>query len=54
MLAILAVVLEMAQLWIPGRHSQFIDFAASSAGACIGMLAVSVVDRFRPADLRSR
>jgi VanZ family protein len=53
MFAVLAVVLEMAQLWIPGRHSQFIDFAASSAGACIGMLAVSVVDRFRPADLRS-
>jgi VanZ family protein len=54
MLALLAVVLEMAQQWIPGRHSQFIDFAASSAGACLGMFAVAVVDRFRLADLRSR
>jgi hypothetical protein len=44
-LALLAVVLEIAQLWIVGRHSQFIDFAASSAGACAGILAVAVMDR---------
>jgi VanZ family protein len=50
MLVLLAAVLEMAQLWQPGRHSQFIDFAASSAGACLGMLAVAVVDRFGLAD----
>jgi hypothetical protein len=54
MLALLAVVLEMTQQWIPGRYSQFIDFAASSAGACLGLLAVSVVDRFGLADLRPR
>jgi VanZ family protein len=54
MLALLAVVLEMAQQWIPGRHSQFIDFAASSAGACLGMLAVAAVDRLGLADLRPR
>jgi hypothetical protein len=54
MLGLLAVVLEMAQQWIPGRHSQFVDFAASAAGACLGMLAVTVVNRFGLADLRSR
>jgi VanZ family protein len=45
MLALIAAVLEVAQLWVPGRHSQFIDFATSTAGACLGMLAVAVVDR---------
>jgi hypothetical protein len=51
MLALLAAVLEMTQLWIPDRHSQFIGFAASFAGACLGMLAVMVVDRFGPLPL---
>jgi hypothetical protein len=46
MLALLAAVLEVIQLWIPGRYSQFIGFVAGSAGACLGMLAVAVVDRF--------
>jgi VanZ family protein len=45
MLALLAAALEVAQLWVPGRHSQFIDFAASTAGACVGMLAAGVVER---------
>ena len=45
MLAALAASLEMTQQWLPDRHSQFIDFAASAAGACLGMLAVAVVDR---------
>ena len=43
MLVLLAVVLEVAQLWVPDRHSQFVDFAASSAGACLGMLAAVVL-----------
>jgi hypothetical protein len=46
MLALLAAALEVIQLWIPGRYSQFIGFAAGSAGACLGMLAVAVLDRF--------
>jgi hypothetical protein len=46
MLALLAAVLEMMQLWIPDRHPQFIDFAVSSAGVCLGISAVAVVDRF--------
>ena len=45
MLALLAAVLEVAQLWVPGRHSQFIDFAMSSGGACLGISIVAIVDR---------
>ena len=40
LLTLYAGLLEIAQLWIPGRTSQFIDFAASSVGACIGAYAV--------------
>jgi VanZ family protein len=35
-LALLAAILEVGQLWIPGRTSQLIDFMASSAGAAFG------------------
>lgn len=33
----LAGVLEAGQLWVPGRTSQVIDFAASSVGAIAGV-----------------
>jgi hypothetical protein len=36
MLISLAATLEVAQRWIPGRHPQFIDFAAGVAGTCLG------------------
>jgi hypothetical protein len=52
MLISLAATLEMAQRWIPGRHSQFIDFASGAAGTCLGMLAAMVVHRIAFADLR--
>jgi hypothetical protein len=35
----LAAVLELIQRMIPGRHSQFIDWFASSLGAGAGMSA---------------
>src|SRR4051812_9794223 len=37
-LVALAGILEIGQLWVPGRTSQFIDFAASSAGTVAGVL----------------
>ena len=37
-LVVLAGILEVGQLWVPGRTSQFIDFAASSVGALAGVL----------------
>lgn len=36
-LVLLAGTLEVGQIWIPGRTAQLVDFAASSAGALIGM-----------------
>ena len=35
-LSLYAAILEIAQMWVPGRNPQFIDFVASSAGALIG------------------
>ena len=52
MLISLAATLEVAQRWIPGRHPQFIDFAASVAGTCLGMFAAMVVHRIALGDLR--
>jgi VanZ family protein len=41
----LAAALEMIQLLIPGRNSQFIDWYASSFGAGFGVLAVILMER---------
>jgi hypothetical protein len=54
MLTSLAPTPEVAQRWIPGRHPQFIDFAASVAGTCLSMLAAMVLHRIALADLRWR
>jgi peptidoglycan/LPS O-acetylase OafA/YrhL len=40
-LVIYAGILEVGQIYAPGRHSQFGDFAASSLGVLIGVLMVS-------------
>jgi VanZ family protein len=36
-------VLEIFQLWIPGRVAQISDFAISSLGSCLGVLLASIV-----------
>jgi VanZ family protein len=33
-----AGLLEMAQLWIPGRYAQLIDFAAGAVGVILGFV----------------
>jgi VanZ family protein len=47
-LILLAAALELAQHWIPGRHSQLIDFVASSIGASLGIVALAIRDRLHP------
>jgi VanZ family protein len=42
-----AAVLEMIQRLIPGRHSQLIDWFASSLGAGVGVLAVALMERLQ-------
>jgi VanZ family protein len=44
-LCLYAGILEILQIWIPGRHSQLIDFAASASGAVSGCLLVTIVIR---------
>jgi VanZ family protein len=46
-LALLAATMELAQYWIPGRHSQLIDFVAGSVGASLGIIVLAVIDRLR-------
>jgi VanZ family protein len=46
-LGALAALLETAQLMLPGRHAQIIDFAASAAGAAAGVVGALVAGRFR-------
>ena len=39
-LSVFAATLEIAQVWMPGRHPRVMDFAASSAGSLIGSALV--------------
>jgi VanZ family protein len=50
----LAGVLEVIQRVIPGRHSQVIDWFASSSGAGFGVLAVLLMERLLAAPPRDR
>ncbi|MFE1602626.1 VanZ family protein [Methylobacterium sp. ID0610] len=45
MLAALACVMEVGQIWVPGRTSQVIDAVASVSGAGLGVLAGSALHR---------
>src|SRR5262245_28523670 len=38
--ALYAGILEVGQIWVPGRHFGLIDYLASSSGAFVGTLAV--------------
>jgi VanZ family protein len=37
-------VLEIVQLWAPGRHARFEDFVVDALGACIGLVIVAGLD----------
>jgi VanZ family protein len=43
LLVVLAGILEVGQLYVPGRTAAFLDFAASSTGAALGALLMWVV-----------
>ena len=46
-------VLEILQLWAPGRHARFEDFVVDAAATCAGFLMTAALDwarqRFSPA-----
>lgn len=44
-LGCLAGLLEIGQIWVPGRTAQAIDFAASAGGALAGVCVARILDR---------
>jgi hypothetical protein len=42
-LGLLAGILEIGQIWVPGRTAQVIDFAASAGGALLGLAAARIL-----------
>src|SRR5437764_9910863 len=45
-------VLELLQLFAPGRHARLSDFVINALGACAGVAVVSLLARSRPPDGR--
>jgi VanZ family protein len=37
-------VIELLQLWMPGRHARLGDFVVDALTACVGMVIVTVLD----------
>jgi VanZ family protein len=37
-------VLEILQLWVPGRHARFEDFAVDALAACAGLAVIAAMD----------
>ena len=46
MLTVYGALLELCQLWIPGRNAQVIDIAADFVGSSIGVSVATVLMRF--------
>jgi len=42
---VLIGVLELLQLWMPGRHARLQDFVVDALAACVGIAAAAVLDR---------
>src|SRR5258708_17548367 len=38
-------VLEVLQLWVPGRHARFEDFVVDALAACAGLTVTAGIDR---------
>jgi VanZ family protein len=53
LLALCGGSMEVAQFWIPGRTASAVDFAISTMGAWVGLLAMAVVRRVRERRLSS-
>jgi VanZ family protein len=41
---ILIGVLEMLQLWMPGRHARLEDFVVDALAACVGIAVAAMLD----------
>jgi len=43
---VLTGALELAQIWVPGRHGRLEDFIVDAFTACAGFVAAALLDRF--------
>ena len=41
---VLIGVLELLQLWMPGRHARLEDFIVDALAACVGIVAAAMLD----------
>jgi VanZ family protein len=48
-LVLFSAAVELAQLFVPGRHARLIDFVVDAAAACIGAAAARLIARVRVA-----
>jgi hypothetical protein len=46
-LIVFAAVIELAQLYAPGRHARVIDFVVDALAACVGVAFSAIVLRLR-------
>jgi VanZ family protein len=44
MAVVLIGVLELLQLWMPGRHARLEDFVVDALAACAGIAAAAILD----------
>jgi VanZ family protein len=42
---VLIAVLELLQLWMPGRHARLEDFIVDALAACVGIAVAAMLDR---------
>lgn len=47
----MTAMIEIMQLWAPGRHARFSDFVVDALAVCAGIAAATLLDRFRIRDL---
>jgi VanZ family protein len=44
---VFAAVIELAQLYAPGRHARMIDFVVDALAACLGVACAAILLRLR-------
>lgn len=47
LLLIYAASIEIAQLFVPGRHARLSDFIVDALAMCVGLMMVSLISRIR-------
>jgi VanZ family protein len=47
-----AAVIEVAQIWVPGRHARMSDFLVDAAASCVGVVLPYAFVKLRAAVIR--